>query len=406
MSAFRGDSLGVRLPTTRLMACDQQIFARPPIYELVFAPLSPRSLVRVALTCRAAYQAAAAFKQRAFNVNRHLSQYFSDPLAFRSLQAKTGTLISGSNALQFLDRSFYLGSDLDVYTHPGHTFEVCRWLVESEGYHFVPRGIQDKDWREEIKDNWDGTQRRIIRVEEVAEDVEYPLSGIEGVYTFKKHPNAEGSNQDSRIVQVIGCKSSPFDAIINFHSTCVMNFIAFNAAYSLYPLATFEHRSSFAMSKTRNSITTDNAFAKYSQRGWHFYFAPRPRDVAGRHCTPFMFGATRWVGDNYTWTLPLDTTGIMARPATNTSSEPFPWDPVVYNSWSLRTKYGGLETKCDYFPLQTTVFRYNYCFSDEDLVMKLRHWAAVQGYASHRKLSKNHWSWFDADIPSFILSKN
>ncbi|KAF9244263.1 hypothetical protein BU15DRAFT_86164 [Melanogaster broomeanus] len=98
-----------------------QVFSRAPIYDLIFASLSPRSLVRIALTF------------------------------------KTSTLISGSNALQFLDRTFYPESDLDIYTHPGHAFEVANFLVESEGYHFVPRDDQDQDWKEEIKDNWDGT---------------------------------------------------------------------------------------------------------------------------------------------------------------------------------------------------------------------------------------------------------
>ncbi|OJA19607.1 hypothetical protein AZE42_12822 [Rhizopogon vesiculosus] len=37
-------------------------------------------------------------------------------------------------------------------------------------------------------------------------------------------------------VQLIESDMSPFDTIVNFHFTCVMNFIAFDAVYSLYPL--------------------------------------------------------------------------------------------------------------------------------------------------------------------------
>ncbi|KAF8555426.1 hypothetical protein OG21DRAFT_1393608, partial [Imleria badia] len=75
-----------------------------PCADLLFACLSPRSLIRFALTCRAAYLAVAEFKTRAFNINRHLSRYFTDPIVFRCLQARTNSLVSGSNTLQFLDR--------------------------------------------------------------------------------------------------------------------------------------------------------------------------------------------------------------------------------------------------------------------------------------------------------------
>ncbi|KAG2078133.1 hypothetical protein BDR04DRAFT_935918, partial [Suillus decipiens] len=66
-----------------------------------------------------------------------LSRYFPDPLAFRFLQARTGLVISSSNALQFLDRRFYPESDLDLYAHPGHVYEALEWLV-SVGYKFQP----------------------------------------------------------------------------------------------------------------------------------------------------------------------------------------------------------------------------------------------------------------------------
>lgn len=127
------------------------LFARAPVYDPVFARLSPRTLVRLALTCRAAYLAAAEFKSRAFNVNRHFSRYFTDPIAFRSLQAKTNTLVSGSNALQFLDRTFYPEADLDLYTHPGHSSEVAQFLVEAQGYVYTPREPQEQDWKAATK---------------------------------------------------------------------------------------------------------------------------------------------------------------------------------------------------------------------------------------------------------------
>ena len=189
-----------------------RLFARAPIYDNVFACLSPVSLVRLALTCRAAYLAVANFRSRAFNINRHFSWYFTDPIAFRSLQARTNTLVSGSNALQFFDRSFYPEADLDLYTHPGHSLEVAQFLVEAQGYEYAPRETQQQDWKVATKGHWDGTERRVVPPG--GEQHAYPLTEIHAVWTFKKT-----RNQQELTVQIIEASSSPLECILGFHSS-------------------------------------------------------------------------------------------------------------------------------------------------------------------------------------------
>ena len=188
------------------------LLAFAPIYDIVFSCLSLRSLVQVALTCHAARKAVAAYKTRAFNVNRHFSRYFTDPIAFRSLQARTNTLISGSNVLQFLDKTFYPEADLDLYTHPGHSFEVAQFLV-AEGYRYAPRESQEQDWKEAIKYNWDGTQRRAIPQE--GTDRVYPRREIRAVWTFEK----TGKDEERLTVQIVEASSSPVESILGFHSS-------------------------------------------------------------------------------------------------------------------------------------------------------------------------------------------
>jgi hypothetical protein len=39
-----------------------------------------------------------------YNIEHHFGRYFDNPLSFRVLQAQTGTLVSGSNALQYFER--------------------------------------------------------------------------------------------------------------------------------------------------------------------------------------------------------------------------------------------------------------------------------------------------------------
>ena len=52
-------------------------------------------------------------------------RYFADPAAFRELQLRTGLIISGSTALQFLDRTTYEGADLDIYAMKEHAQAIC-----------------------------------------------------------------------------------------------------------------------------------------------------------------------------------------------------------------------------------------------------------------------------------------
>lgn len=63
------------------------------------------------------------------------SRFPSDPLGFRSLQARTSTFVSSSFALQFLARTF-ANADLDVYCNYRDREEVGNWLL-GEGYTYA-----------------------------------------------------------------------------------------------------------------------------------------------------------------------------------------------------------------------------------------------------------------------------
>jgi hypothetical protein len=196
------------------------IFSRPPIFDIIFSFLSPRSLIRIGRTCRLAKTSVSLFYARAFNINRHLSHFFTNPIAFRSLQARTATLISGSNAVQFLDRSFYPESDLDLYVHPGHSKEVGMWLIEREGYTFVPNQRQrdeefdfvDAELPELTPWNSTGpTATDDFRVEH------YRISGLSEVYTFIKAP--ENGVTLPLKVQIMAAEKTPLQCILGFHSS-------------------------------------------------------------------------------------------------------------------------------------------------------------------------------------------
>ncbi|KAG2062926.1 hypothetical protein BDR04DRAFT_954237, partial [Suillus decipiens] len=283
----------------------------------ILCHLSPRTLVWLSHTCHYMYMEVASFFQCAYNINRHLSRYFPDPLAFRSLQARTGLVISGFNAIQFMDRTCYPESDLDLYAHPGHVRELSEWLV-SAGYIFEPT--------QNVSANWDGTMTRVPQGQ--AGGLYHPA--ITAIF-FRRFVVINGEPVELK-VQVIETTCNPIQTITKSHSTCVMNVITFDAAYSFYPIATFEERSSLRIPA---SGAFPGALAKCIKMGWRIYAVFRPWDVARPSTSPFFPNETRWVGDRRCWSISLDTSGVQTRPALSPSSQQFSWDPSLYNGWIL-----------------------------------------------------------------------
>lgn len=196
-----------------------QIIFNHLIHEIIFSHLTPLEFLRLAKTCRLVYAVVQTFITRTFNINRALSRFFSDPIAFRSLQARTGTLISGSFALQFFDRTFYSESDLDLYVHPQFKQEVALWFPQN-GYQFVPGRHQRPDLEETIRrggsGGWTGDISDIVANSMIiGSDWLYAevSNNIDCVYTFAKldDPNLR--------VQCIVAGRAPLEVILAFHSS-------------------------------------------------------------------------------------------------------------------------------------------------------------------------------------------
>jgi hypothetical protein len=79
--------------------------------------------MRMRLVSRAMHDNFKSYVRRTININRILKRFFPEPDVFRVLQRQTGTLISGSQALQFFDRTFYPESDLDLFLFPGREYD-------------------------------------------------------------------------------------------------------------------------------------------------------------------------------------------------------------------------------------------------------------------------------------------
>ncbi|KDQ51107.1 hypothetical protein JAAARDRAFT_199331 [Jaapia argillacea MUCL 33604] len=381
----------------------ESVFTRAPVFDNILSRLSPVALIRLGQCSRTTLGAVANFANRAFNINKHISRFFPDPITFRSLQARTATLISGPSALQFLDRTFYPESDLDLYTPNKHGYEVGLWLKQ-DGYVFVPNSFQDEDF-----DMSFGGVMGANFVGEVTDDLDlnhlqqYGIKGVNGIYCFEK-ASQDGTEPPLR-VQIITASTTPLECILNFHSTVVMNAIAYDAAYSFYPISTFEEHRALTVGEVteRQAI----ALAKYTIRGWRIQANLHPFEK--RSCAaPFYPTLVRWVGDRETWTLALDITGIERRSPVSASSESFTWDPVAHNSWILNVV---AETHMSYYSTKSSILHYQYLVAEQPLLDQLIEFFVAQGKLEHLKapsrerMSSAAWrqqfSWWDAEIPRF-----
>jgi len=216
----------------------EQVLIRPPIFETIFSCLSPAQLLRFARTSRLARFSVSFFFHRAFNVNKHLLRFVSDPVGFRSLQARTGTLISGSNALQFLDRTFFPESDLDLYTHPGHAREVGLWLIQCEGYVFLPNEDQGTDGFDSLNWlSWDPWAIAFPRTDINWEDLhvqDYRIPGLEDIYQFEKTIPGGPTLR----LQIIAAELTPLQCIFGFHSSKSSSLFSFPSRVSYSMLTT------------------------------------------------------------------------------------------------------------------------------------------------------------------------
>lgn len=176
------------------------------IQEVILSCLSPLEILRFGRTCRLVHFVVKGYIRRTFDINRFLTRFFLDPIAFRKVQARTGTLISGSSALQYLDRSSYPESDLDLYVPVQSVAQMIGWLVAS-GYDFVPSTEQAQDWREAV------AQAKSSALADHA----YGSDGIQAVFTFSKVSHHDPTMKLK--VQCIVAERAPMELILQFHSS-------------------------------------------------------------------------------------------------------------------------------------------------------------------------------------------
>ena len=180
-----------------------QVLSDERIGFMTFAVLSPREFLAVSKTCKAGRRAVSAYMNKAFDIDSRLSRFFSDTCAFRTMQAQTSTLISGSFALQFFDRAFYKSSDLDLYAH-FHQRRIVGTLLLQAGYTFSPFYDQPVNFAVAVL-------RKVP-----PRNIRYSMPGVADIFNFHKRDADEGPLLK---VQIIVARRTPMEVILGFHSS-------------------------------------------------------------------------------------------------------------------------------------------------------------------------------------------
>ncbi|KAG8867440.1 hypothetical protein FRC20_005758 [Serendipita sp. 405] len=309
------------------------------IVDVLYPHLSVKDILNVSKACRATRLAVNAWLPSAYSINKHLEPFFGDlknTLRFRSIQAETGTLISGSQALQFFDRAHYLDSDLDLYVSCRHTLTVGVFLL-SIGYQFEPtarqlaspQGSNCREHLEEVSSRTESVRRGSLFVDDY-----YEWAFIEEVYTFAKQHTTYGSQVKIQIIAVDPL-SSPLACILHFHSTLVMNFITHDRAYSLFPCTTFLGRVGITLGRSGDLESLRKAYAKYIGRNFRISATPIPPMNLP---SPIKFGI-RWIGDRQTWTIELDTTDVAISDEIKRNYEMLGRPPIMLNGFTLENSW-------------------------------------------------------------------
>jgi hypothetical protein len=215
------DTAGSGVSTTLM----RDVFSNSDLTDRVFSLSNPAAIFLFGRTSRTARALVKSYMQRAWNVDRHLSRFFSNPRAFRTLQARTGTLVSGSNALQFFDRSYYPESDLNLYIHCGRERDVGSFLL-ADGYQFQPSNKQRSDFmvhdaRVYMSDHRPFEYPNSASL--VFDDnttTNYPTAHLWGVmiiYSFIKPAPRDG--EEELKVQLLVTRDAPIEAVLLFHSS-------------------------------------------------------------------------------------------------------------------------------------------------------------------------------------------
>ncbi|KAF6745502.1 hypothetical protein DFP72DRAFT_824352 [Ephemerocybe angulata] len=230
------------------------------------------------------------YKDTAWKIDDFFSMWFNTSLEFRCMLAFTGAIVSGSQAIRFLDRMEpAASSDLDILTRVGGVLSLVNYL-EGQGYHRVEKKPGRKEDYPLLAD--------IFALSSTAQFCKGGgKNGILEIFDFKKRLFRAIRGVDRLKVQISVVAQNPIHHMLfSYHSTAVMNYVSHDEAVSVFPLSTFVKRVSYPSTRLGLGREWNPSWkAKYEAKGFRFDIKSlRPAVVLGR----------RFVKDRCCWVLP------------------------------------------------------------------------------------------------------
>lgn len=189
--------------------------ASTPISFTVLSMLPTRDIMSFGLVSRDGYAACLRYLTSAWSFHKFFAKWVTDTEGLRSVLLLTDAVVSGSQALQFFDRSEYPNSDLDIFLRPDRLQTLVQWLLQA-GYTFpsdLNRGATVTP------------TGNIISTKTFS--ASYPCSASFKVYNFTRNTRTSCYTHDSNVVhqtamqiQLIVTNQDPVEHILShFHSS-------------------------------------------------------------------------------------------------------------------------------------------------------------------------------------------
>jgi hypothetical protein len=261
-------------------AFERYLLAVPDhVRHSVFRHLSPPNLYSLARTSTTVYHLVKLYERVAWCLPRYIHSWFINPVGFMRTLEATSAVISGSQAVNFMDRRPpNLNKDLDIFVHVGGCERLGAFLI-SQGYQYHSESSNSTDSYANLDSDavcllQNGWRMQLCR----------DKKRIVTVLNFFGAPRGY-----TRQVQLIVVAVDPIRFILTrFHSSectymlnislltlviaAVMNIITSKQAISIFPKATYINRVSY-VSCLSGSVAKITAWKdKYTYRGFKLRF--------------------------------------------------------------------------------------------------------------------------------------
>lgn len=148
-----------------------------------------------------------------------------------------------------------------------------------------------------------------------------------------------------------------------------MNLISYDAAYSLYPRATFHERVTLVTK--RKTFPLSPVMLKWAERGWDPIKSFSP-DWMSEHRYSLAFPTQpRWIDDVHGWKIGLDMTGVTPPAPFSRLSPQLSRDPIMCTNWALVKDQDGFYPTIYYKLARATWLHLKYALCDDALIQEL-----------------------------------